>query len=753
MHRLLKRQLKWVYGKELDLSTNMLVDQKLIDYISDTYTEHDKEQRHFEHTIDLNSQELNESNASLRKVLGLLSEAQRLSRTGSWHMNLLTHQLEWSQALYHIIEQVDLTPQVNPEYYNSLIHHDDLAKADIELKKTLEQQYYDDFYRLDFGHGKIKFVHEHREVVHDSKGVACSIQSVIQDVTDQKNSEYELNLYANVFRNSGESIMIFNRQKHIIAVNQTFVRNTGYTLKEIHKGKVDILTSGDITKRNFLEINAEMVKEGFWQGELSIQYKSGEIYPIWISITVIYDENDKINNFIASFSDISERKESEERIHYLAHHDALTGLINRLSFEEMVRQALYSARRDGSLLAILFIDMDRFKMINDNYGHQAGDQMLKEVARRLQASIRDSDIVGRLGGDEFVVCLTGLRKDIDTMPAVHLISHSLGQPYLINDTELNSSPSIGISIYPNNGDDYETLIINADSAMYHAKELGRNNHQFFSESLNAEASQRLEIENALSKAIRNNDFTLVYQPQISADDFTVCGMEALLRWTDPKLGSIPPGQFIPIAEETNLIIPLGKWVLEEACRQNHEWKQRYPDLPGVSVNISTQQLRSAELVGVIQSLIVKFNMQPGDLEIEVTESSMMENPAESIKRLQELRSMGVDLAIDDFGTGYSSLAYLKLLPIQTLKLDRTFVSDLEVNNDDAKICSATLALAHNLGLCVIAEGVETSAQQDFLISHHCEKLQGFFYSKPLAADELIPFIQHAEKSRMKNSTA
>ena len=290
-------------------------------------------------------------------------------------------------------------------------------------------------------------------------------------------------------------------------------------------------------------------------------------------------------------------------------------------------------------------------------------------------------------------------------------------------------------------------MINADSAMYHAKEQGRNNHQFFSESLNAVATRRLELENALRQAIQNQEFELVYQPQISAEDFSVCGMEALLRWNHHEMGPISPEQFIPIAEETRLIIPLGNWVLEEACRQHNQWKLQQPDIPMVAVNISTQQLRSPTLVSTIAELMKKYQMNPGELEIEVTESSMMENPEESIKRLRELREIGVELTVDDFGTGYSSLAYLKLLPIHSLKLDRTFVSDLEENSDDSKICAATLALAHNLGLGVVAEGVETAAQQDFLVSLNCQKLQGYFYSKPLPASEILPFIRdHAPRT-------
>jgi diguanylate cyclase (GGDEF)-like protein/PAS domain S-box-containing protein len=584
-------------------------------------------------------------------------------------------------------------------------------------------------------------VHEHREVVFNPDGKPIAVHGVLQDVTKQKNSESELRLYASVFRNSGESILICDAQARIVSINKALQRTTGYALSDLAGQPINRLASDETPPESIEEMNQRLANEGFWQGELYLRKRNGHSYPIWISISVIYNETDQVTHYIASFTDISERKETEKRIQFLAHHDALTGLVNRFSFEDVVSQAIRNAQREDSQLALLFIDMDRFKVINDTLGHQAGDRMLVEVARRLKASVRANDIVGRLGGDEFVVCLTGLKKDLDALPSVHQILHRLNEPYLLKGTEAHSSPSIGIAVYPTNGEDFETLMINADSAMYHAKEQGRNNHQFFSEALNSVANRRLELENALRAAIRDRSFTLVYQPQIDAQSMKVIGVEALLRWNHPDMGPITPDQFIPIAEETRLIVPLGEWVLEEACRQHYEWKRLCPQFPVIAINISAQQLRSETLVSTIDALMQRYHIKPGELEIEVTESTMMENPDESIKRLRQLRELGIELAVDDFGTGYSSLAYLKMLPIHSLKLDRTFVKDLSENSDDTKICSATLALAHNLGLGVVAEGVETEAQERFLVEHKCEKLQGYRYSKPLSADSVLDFIK------------
>jgi len=332
---------------------------------------------------------------------------------------------------------------------------------------------------------------------------------------------------------------------------------------------------------------------------------------------------------------------------------------------------------------------------------------------------------------ELVVVLTSIENNLVPAPFARVIKHKLGLPYIINDMEVFSTPSIGISLYPCNGDNAETLMKNADIAMYHAKDSGQNNYQFFTESLNEQANERLKIENDLRFAIENKQFELFYQPQICTNNNYYCGVEALVRWHHPERGLVLPEKFIPIAEETKLIIPLGLWVLKQACIQLKEWRKKYNKQVKMSVNLSAQQLHDRNLDKYIKLLIKKYNIQEGELELELTESTVMEDPEEAIVLLNKIRDLGVKLAIDDFGTGYSSLAYLKTLPIHTLKLDRTFVSDLEINKNDAEISAAALALAHNLGLQVVAEGVETNAQKEFLISHHCEILQGYFFSKPV----------------------
>jgi diguanylate cyclase (GGDEF)-like protein/PAS domain S-box-containing protein len=551
----------------------------------------------------------------------------------------------------------------------------------------------------------------------------------------------ELRQYANAFHSSGEAMLISDRFNRIVNVNATFTAQTGYSLDDVLGKNPGLLSSGKTPRAVYEDMWRSLQDNGYWTGELWDRKKTGETFPKWASISAIRDENLAAMFYIASFSDISERKANEARIDYLAHHDPLTGLINRYNLGSRLDQALLTAHRDDLRVAVMFIDMDRFKTINDTLGHHVGDQLLVEVARRLQGSVRESDIVARLGGDEFIIVLTRIADEMDAAPLADKILRSLGQTYVFDGKELHSSPSIGIAIYPDDGKDGPTLMKNADTAMYHAKEHGRNNVQYFTPAMNTTASERLGLENDLHQALRSGQLHLHYQPQVCADDGRCFGVEALARWRHPLHGDIPPLKFIPIAEESGLIEVLGSWVLEEACRQLSAWRAEGIKGIRMAVNLSAQQLRSPDLVQSMDALLKRHGLKGSDLELEITESVAMENPERAINQLQALRDLGIQLAIDDFGTGYSSLAYLKRLPIHILKLDRTFVRDIETDPSDAEISAATLALAHNLGLKVVAEGVETEAQRDYLLQHQCDFMQGFLFSKPLPADDVLKFIR------------
>lgn len=408
---------------------------------------------------------------------------------------------------------------------------------------------------------------------------------------------------------------------------------------------------------------------------------------------------------------------------------------------------MLSAQRDNLHMAVMFIDMDRFKLINDTLGHHVGDALLIEVAQRMLSSVRESDIVARVGGDEFVVVLTGVESGMaaGTSIAGKILSR-LGEPYSIEGQLLYSSPSIGISVYPSDGGSAEHLLKNADAAMYHAKSAGRNTYQFFTAAMNEAATRRMNLERDLRQAVGAGQLELHYQPQIGTVDGSVHGVEALIRWRHPGRGMIPPLDFIPLAEETGLIEVLGVWVLNEACRQLAAWHAQDIRCGRMAINLSANQLRSAAIIEQVREAIERHGITARDLELEVTESAAMENPEKAIEKLRALRELGVELAIDDFGTGYSSLAYLKLLPIQTLKLDRSFVRDIETDANDAAISAATLALAHTLGLKVVAEGVETEAQRAFLAVQHCDILQGYLFSKPLSVEEATAYLSSRERA-------
>ncbi|MBU1395962.1 MAG: EAL domain-containing protein, partial [Gammaproteobacteria bacterium] len=459
-----------------------------------------------------------------------------------------------------------------------------------------------------------------------------------------------------------------------------------------------------------------------------------------------YDAQGKALLSTGTVQDITERKLAEAQISQLAYHDALTGLLNRFSLQSQLEQALSMAHREQRTLAVVFLDLDRFKTINDTLGHAMGDALLKDVAYRLRDNVRDSDIVARLGGDEFVVVLTEVDDATAAARVADKLLQALAERYPIGENILRSTASIGLAMYPNDGEDSDTLMKNADIAMYHAKSQGRNNVQFFTAEMNQAAVKRLMLEHDLRMAVEISQFELHYQPQLDSRDGRIIGVEALVRWRHPRDGLVSPAVFIPVAEETGLILPLGEWVLNEACRQRRTWRDAGLQGVTMAVNLSAHQLHSPALLTQVAQALEKHGLAGADLELEITESVAMHNPDSSISQLKALRDLGVRLSIDDFGTGYSSLSYLKLLPIHTLKLDQSFVRDIETDVNDVAICTATIALAHSLGLAVIAEGVETEAQRLFLASHQCDFMQGYLFSKPLPAAEALAFLKarHAD---------
>ena len=577
------------------------------------------------------------------------------------------------------------------------------------------------------------------------KEMANDIGLAHRELADAKKSAEnvadELKIYANAFESSGEAMLITDRQNRIININAAFTQQTGFRLQDVVGQDPKILSSGQTSDSTYEEMWQALQEQSFWQGELWDRKKSGQIYPKWIAISAVRDGQGDVLFYIASFSDISERKETEARIEHLAHHDILTGLHNRFNLETRLEQAIVSAHRDQQQLAVLFIDLDRFKHINDSLGHHIGDQLLINVAERLKDCVRESDIVARIGGDEFVIALVGIHDNSQAAVIAEKIIKHIAHPYEIDGHELTTSPSIGISVYPNDGDCVDELLRTADVAMYHAKEHGRNTYHYFTESMYVAANQRLQIERELRVAMHSEQLSLHYQPIISSADLRVVALEALIRWSHPEKGMIAPDLFIPIAEDAGIIQELGNWVIDQASRQLVALKSEGFTNYRIAINLSAKQLQSEMLANDIKSLIDSHSIAGHEIEFELTETAAMNEPEKAVQQLDALRELGIRLAIDDFGTGYSSLAYLKRLPITTLKLDRSFVRDIEVDPNDAAICIATIALAHNLGLKIVAEGVETQAQRDFLMQHGCDFLQGYYFGKPMPAEEITRFLR------------
>ncbi|TXT30510.1 MAG: diguanylate cyclase/phosphodiesterase with PAS/PAC sensor(s) [Rhodocyclaceae bacterium] len=594
-------------------------------------------------------------------------------------------------------------------------------------------------YRRD---GSRIWISENAHAVLGTKGEFICYEGTVQDISERKRTEAHLQLMAMVFSNSNEAIMVTDAGNRIIAVNPAFRRLTGYLPDEVMGKDPRILSAGITSPEVFSDMWASLDRHGSWQGELWDRRKSGEAYPKWLSISLVRDADGQIRNHIGSFIDISELKATQERIRHLAHHDTLTNLANRFSLHEKLGQAIAFCKRNHMQLALMLIDLDRFKTINDTLGHQAGDELLIQVAQRLSAAVRESDIVARLGGDEFVVALPGIGSPADAAHLADKITREISAPYLINGQELRTSPSIGICVYPGDGTEIGDLLKNADVAMYHAKAKGRGNYQFFTEEMNIATTERMNLESDLRLAIARGEFLLYYQPQLDLRSGTIVGVEALIRWQHPTRGLVSPADFIPIAEDSGMISAIGDWVLEEACRQLKAWQTRGITHIRMSINLSTGQFLDKTLPARIHELLASNGLSASLLDLEVTESMSMASPDESISVMKTLSSSGLTLSIDDFGTGYSSLAYLKLLPIHTLKIDRSFVKDIESDPNDADICDVTVLLAHKLGLEVVAEGVETEAQLKFLLSIGCEKIQGYLISKPLPADQAERFIRN-----------
>ena len=573
----------------------------------------------------------------------------------------------------------------------------------------------------------------------DDNGRFEGLLGVGRDISLQRRAEKDLRMAATVFEHSTAAILVTDPAGYIVQVNNAFSRVSGYSSRQIIDQLPGILTADTQQASHLGYVLKQLNQQGSWEGEVWLKRRNGEKFPAWVGITAVKDDEGDLVSYVCFFSDISERKASEQRIHRLAYYDALTQLPNRTLFQDRLHSALQHGERHGEWVPLMFLDLDRFKPINDSLGHAAGDRMLKEVALRLCACVDSDDTVARMGGDEFTLLLQSqAQREGALTRAMHVgeqILASLALPFILEGREFFVTASIGIALSPQDGHELSQLMKNADTAMYHAKERGKNNFQFYQADMNASALQRLELESDLRHALEQGEFRLYYQPQFSGDGKRLTGTEALLRWQHPQRGLVPPGDFIPVLEELGLVVEVGDWVLRESCRQLAEWHKAKIRVPKISVNLSARQFAEGDLDQRIAQIIEQSEIAAACLELELTESILMEDVANAMQTLSSLKQLGVCIAIDDFGTGYSSLNYLKQFPIDVLKIDRSFVDGLPHGEQDGQIARAIIAMAHSLNLTVIAEGVETLAQLDFLRDHACDEVQGFLLGRPMPAQQ------------------
>ncbi|WP_291994571.1 bifunctional diguanylate cyclase/phosphodiesterase [Candidatus Accumulibacter sp. ACC003] len=588
-------------------------------------------------------------------------------------------------------------------------------------------------------------------LVRKENGAPDAYVGNVCDLSTQLATEEKLRLDARIFERNNEAILVTDVDERIIWSNRAFSHITGYTATEVLGQAPAMLfkQAGESWLRPL--ICDQIAGGGEWRGELPFKRKNGETFPGATAIGSVRDANGKLRNHFFVFSDLSERKEAEQKIHRLAYYDALTALPNRCLFKSLLEQALSAALRKRSHGALLFVDLNRFKHINESFGHTPADSILEEVARRLSTALREEDIVARLGGDEFAIALPEISRREHAGNVAKKVLAAVAQPFFLEGHEILLSASIGISIFPEDGRDSETLLKNADVAMVRAKKRGTSSHLFYSQEMNRRSFEQLKLEGGLRRAIGRGELHLVYQPQLDLLSGRITGAEALLRRQHPQDGLIPPALFIPVAEETGLINPIGEWVINAACAQIRAWIDQGLPCVHVAVNLSARQF-SASLPRKVVGLIARHAIPRAFLELEITESMLMHSADSVVAMMREFGDAGVPMALDDFGTGYSSLSYLKRFPIDNLKIDQSFVRGIPGDKDDSAIARAIISMAKNLGLSVIAEGVETAAQIDFLRDAGCEEMQGYYFSRPLSADAFAELLLRTNGPQLSKST-
>ncbi|MDI6747131.1 MAG: EAL domain-containing protein [Rhodocyclaceae bacterium] len=693
-----------------------------------------------QNTLQAHAGERQRSEAALRASTARLNEAQRLAHVGSWTLDLASGELLWSDEVFRLFEIDPARFTASYDAFLALIHPDDRAAVNQAYAASLQSRTpYEITHRLLMQDGRIKWVHERGTSDFDAAGRPLRSSGTVQDVTERKLAEAELRIAAAAFQ-SQESTIVTDAHGVILRVNAAFTATTGYSAAEA-VGQTPALLRSSRHNADFYRAMWESIdRNDGWQGEVWDRRKDGTEYPKWLTISAVKDENGAVTHYVGTHFDITERKRAEERINALAFFDTLTGLPNRTLLLDRLKQTMTASARSASHGALMFIDLDNFKTLNDTQGHDMGDQLLKQVAERLRNCVREGDTVARIGGDEFVVVLTGLSAlEQDAAASTEAVGEkilaALGQAFLLGAVMHRTTASIGIVLFDSQSVTLDDLLKQADLAMYQAKDAGRNTLRFFDPAMQAAVMSRVTLETELRAALHERQFFLHYQAQVASEG-RLTGAEVLVRWQHPVRGMVSPAEFIPLAEETGLIVPLGEWVLETACAQLAAWAQQ-PALAhlSIAVNVSAHQFHLPDFVERVLMALRRTGANPQRLKLELTESLLVAHVEQIIGKMSALKAEGVRFSLDDFGTGYSSLSYLKRLPLDQLKIDQSFVRDVLTDPNDAAIAKTVVALAHGLGLGVIAEGVESAAQRDFLAGAGCYAYQGYFFGRPVPVHE------------------
>lgn len=674
-----------------------------------------------------------------------LASAQRIARIGSWEIDLLTRQGRWSDEMFALLD-MKKTPAAPPlSDFLAALHAEDRPAIENAVRSRAA---WSGTLRTNPDRGPVRYLYSSGEVQRNAQGDTVAITGTLQDVTERHVADEKLRVAARVFDHMQDAIVVLNTDRRIAAVNDAFERITGYREEEVLDQHPRLLRSERHDDVFYKAMWNALEAAGEWRGEIWGKKKSGVTYPQWMTISSMRDTQGRCTGYLAVLTDISEIKEATVQLAFLANHDPLTRLPNRRLLNDRLQQAIDTSQPERPSVAVLILNIDRLQRVNDSMGHGAGDKVISETASRLLTRVPHGDTLARPGSDEFVVVLTRFDDINDVITFSHQLLDVVTTPLRIHDQPISVTASMGIALYPQDGATAGELLKNADVALSHSKQQGPGTMRFFKSAMNAQALHWISLENALRGALQRGELVLYYQPQVCMADGSLCGVEALLRWRHPEFGMVMPADFIPLAEDIGLIVPIGEWVIHQACMQAKAWLDMGLAPLSVAVNVSGHQLAAGALVQTVEKALAQAGLPAAYLEIELTESVLMRDAETAMQQIDALRKLGVRVSLDDFGTGYSSLGYLSRFTLDKLKIDQCFVRNITTDTRSAAIARATIALAHGLGITVIAEGVETDDQLDYLRSAGCDEIQGYLIGHPLPANQLLE-LQLNQKSLVR----